>query len=389
MDKIKKRCSALPLRTTFILLMIAFVLLAFILAEAEKTLFHNAQLDIAFQYSNTVSGYDDIKVWGDGKTFYISAHDSDLMKRYELLWWLLPPITYIVCSCAAGAIFYQRKMKQPLKLLSLAALQISDNELDFTVSYGKDDEMGMLCNAFEKMRIAILANNLEMWRQMEERKRLNAAFSHDLRTPLTVLEGHLDILQSYGSQGKLSLSETMDTYSVMVNQVTRLKNYVTSMNTLQKYEDIPIEKHAVESSSFLEMLNDTATIVCAKKRLAFHSICEVPTYFIDSEIVMQVFENLLSNAIRYAVDCISVTCKSTNNVLIICILDDGKGFDKKGIQAATDPFYSTDKNGGGQHFGLGLNICKILCERHGGKIVIGNSTDSGAIITAFFDMAER
>ena len=41
----------------------------------------------------------------------------------------------------------------------------------------------------KKMRVALKENNIEMWRQVEERKRLNAAFSHDLRTPLTVLKG--------------------------------------------------------------------------------------------------------------------------------------------------------------------------------------------------------
>ncbi len=56
------------------------------------------------------------------------------------------------------------------------------------------------------MRSALEINNREMWRQMEDRKRLNATFSHDLRTPLTVLEGHLGILQKYTPAGIMLVS---------------------------------------------------------------------------------------------------------------------------------------------------------------------------------------
>lgn len=63
------------------------------------------------------------------------------------------------------------------------------NNRVFQKKVDKEDELGKLCASFEKMRQALQESNDEMWRQMEERNRLNAAFSHDLRTPLTVLKG--------------------------------------------------------------------------------------------------------------------------------------------------------------------------------------------------------
>lgn len=129
-------------------------------------------------------------------------------------------------------------------LLTTSANRIAENDLDFSIVYDKEDEMGLLCKAFEKMRSALESNNREMWRQMNERKKLNAAFSHDLRTPLTVIEGHLGILQKYTPQGKLSADDVMQTYAAMARQIERLKNYTSSMNTLQRLEDIPIMKTA-------------------------------------------------------------------------------------------------------------------------------------------------
>ena len=73
---------------------------------------------------------------------------------------------------------------------------ISNNNLDFSIKYDSKDELGELCSSFETMRFTLANNFSEMWRQMEERKQLNAAFAHDLRTPLTVLKGYNEILQS-------------------------------------------------------------------------------------------------------------------------------------------------------------------------------------------------
>ncbi len=68
----------------------------------------------------------------------------------------------------------------------------------------------MLCMAFDEMRQTLYENNREMWRSLEERKRLNSAFSHDLRTPLTVLRGYTDFLEKYIPSGKVSEQKLLE-----------------------------------------------------------------------------------------------------------------------------------------------------------------------------------
>ena len=93
---------------------------------------------------------------------------------------------YIYCLYyAAALLFYKNKLKKPIDILNGASKKIANNNLDFKIQYDSKDEMGQLCSSFEKMRISLSENNSRMWRSMEERKRLNAAFAHDLRTPLT------------------------------------------------------------------------------------------------------------------------------------------------------------------------------------------------------------
>ena len=389
MGKVKQKLRDLSILPTFVLLAVVFLLLAMLLVEVEKTLLTNAQRDIAFQYSEVVEGFNSEKVWGNRSVFLLSENDGKTMWLYEMCIWILPPLTYLTCFVLAGLIFYKSKIRKPLMLLSASSNRIAANDLDFSIEYDKNDEMGLLCKAFEKMRSALENNNREMWRQMNERKKLNAAFSHDLRTPLTVIEGHLGILQKYTPEGKLSAADTMKTYAIMAGQIERLKSYVASMNTLQRLEDVPIVRKQLISSDFIAMLNDTAEMVCKNKNLSISDKTAAISLCVDPEIVLQVFENLLSNAARYAKSSISIQYVVENDTFSITVTDDGSGFDDTTLKSATNPFYTTEKKyNSGQHLGLGLNICKILCERHNGSIILSNGITAGASVTVRFGMTE-
>nr|WP_303007457.1 HAMP domain-containing sensor histidine kinase [uncultured Anaerostipes sp.] len=389
MGKVKHKLRDLSILSTFVLLAVAFLLFAMLLVEVEKTMLINAQHNIAFEYSEIVEGFNSKKVWGNQSVFLLSERDGKMMWLFEMGIWALPPLTYLTCFILAGFVFYRSKIRTPLMLLTTSARRIAENDLDFSIVYDKNDEMGLLCKVFEKMRSVLEKNNREMWRQMNERKKLNAAFSHDLRTPLTVIEGHLGILQKYTPQGKLSTDDVMQTYAAMTGQVDRLKNYTFSMSTLQRLEDIAIIRKQLTASKLIARLNDTAEMVCRSKKLFISDKTDDANIYVAPEIVLQTFENLLSNAVRYARSAISIQYAVEKDTFLMTITDDGTGFDDTALKSATNPFYTTEKKSDtGQHLGLGLNICKILCERHNGNIVLSNGINAGASVTVRFGMTE-
>ena len=112
-----------------------------------------------------------------------------------------------------------------------ASEKISNNDLDFSIEYDSKDELGQLCTSFEIMRTALANNFTEMWRQVEERKQLNAAFAHDLRTPLTVLKGYNEMLQASDNP------QTRETAVTMGKHILRMETYVSSMSNLRRLED--------------------------------------------------------------------------------------------------------------------------------------------------------
>ena len=386
MGKVKSK-RKLKLVPAYVLLAVLFLLGAMGIADFERGYIEKRQMLIASKYTDSVETFNDYKVWDeDGNVYVMSQSDSRKIKKLDLYAYIFPHMAYICSTFLAGLVYYKRKLKLPLRLLKSGAERIANNDLNFQINYDVDDEFGHLCQAFEKMRSTLEKSSKETWRQMEERKRLNASFSHDLRTPLTVLEGHLDILQKYSENGALSDEDISEIYSVMDIQLKRLIRYVSSMSKLQSLEDIPISPRPTNSNELIGTLKNTAEIICVEKKLFFENEIKCSELNVDVEIILQVFENLMSNAARYANSEINVRCRTSGKHLYIIVSDDGQGFDSKDIKIATDPFYTTEKKSEGEHFGLGLNICKILCQRHGGDIILKNNKLGGASITAHFSL---
>lgn len=228
-------------------------------------------------------------------------------------------------------------------MLTQAYTKVAENDLNFKLAYNSGDEMGRLCAAFENMRAALEANNSEMWRQMDERKRLNAAFSHDLRTPLTVLKGRMEMLKSSVVEGHYTDAELTDELEIISANITRLENYVEAMSSLQRLEDIPIRRTPVQFTEMVSGLKDTAEILLGEK-CVFRVDAAEKTLLLDMETATLVYENLLSNAQRFAQKRVEIHIFLSKNFLMFSISDDGPGFSSEALKRATEPFFRGEKS---------------------------------------------
>lgn len=326
----------------------------------------------------------------DSTLFYQTPYDlfgkfsPEDLSIYNILGFLsvgVYPVCFIIFIVVTSILFYRRQLQKPLAILDHAAAQIAGSNLDFHVVYEREDELGKLCASFEKMRQALQENNEEMWRQMEERKRLNAAFSHDLRTPLTVLKGQSELLMQYAP--KMTAEKVSHTSEMMHQHIARLEAYVQTMGDLQRLEDIEVARRPMALREFWEQIRQTGEAVCGEKEFSCVLIGEQEISLnIDTAIVQRVLENLLANAVRFAKKKTAVSVESRDRYLYLTVSDDGNGFAKKDLENATKPFYKTVNETDNEHFGMGLNICKILCEKHGGYLRLENR--KGAVVTAVF-----
>ena len=308
-------------------------------------------------------------------------------------------ILFPVCGLAgAGALFYRLKCRAPIMILQEGVLRIRKQDLDFAIPVVSDDELGQLCAAFETMRAELLKSNQELWRQAEERKRLNAAFSHDLRNPVTVLKGTVKQLRQ-GTADEQALSR-LESYTL------RIEQYVEVMGSIQRLEQMPVCKKEVSCAVLLEELEETARLLAPKLKV---SVCAgekaadtvsgqqseiynsapgqqsgTGTVLLDYGLFLTVAENLLGNAARFAEREIALRLGIRDSFLTLSVRDDGPGYPAALVQDGPKPFGKMKEDA--EHFGMGLYVCRMICMKHGGTLTLKNVQGHGAAATAFFQI---
>ena len=291
------------------------------------------------------------------------------------------PVFYIAVGIgAAAAVYYRKKLREPITQLQNGVERIQEDNLDFHIEYDGDDELGRLCCSMEKMRRELRQKHKALWESLEQRKLLNASVSHDLRTPITVLKGYLDYLEKNIPQDKLTEDMLLDTVSSMQGAVNRLELYVESVRDIEKIQNIEIEKRSENVKLLLNELRSNVQQLTGDKEIIISNNITIDKIQIDKGVFFRILENLLQNALRYAEKQVSINLSHKKDFLILTVKDDGKGFSAADLEKATTVFYSNDKEK--QHFGIGLSVCKILCEKHGGLLYVGNQKEKGACVTA-------
>ncbi len=298
----------------------------------------------------------------------------ELVNQIQLLAILIVP----VCGLGlAGILFYYLKLKEPIAILSESTKRIRMHDLDFSIPEVSADELGQICAAFETMRAELLRTNQELWRQAEERRRLNAAFAHDLRNPITVLKGTVKMLrQEHGEEQAL---ERLETYTL------RIEQYEEAMSSIQRLEQMPVRRKMVRLSVLSQELQETARLLAPAAAVTV-MVQEGEDVPLDHGLFLTVAENLIGNAARFAQCQFEIALESVfekgERMLLLTVQDDGAGYPAALVKDGPKPFGK--KHEEPAHFGMGLYSCKLLCEKHGGALRLENRTDGGAVAKASF-----
>ncbi len=103
----------------------------------------------------------------------------------------------------------------------------------------------------------------------------------------------------------------------------------------------------------------------------------------DKEIILEVLENLLSNALRYAKKQVDIQVSVSSEKLSLSVIDDGEGF-QEDAEEVTKAYHQKNIKDSLSHSGMGMYLSRLYCEKHGGKLLLGSSETGGAVVTAVF-----
>lgn len=296
----------------------------------------------------------------------------ELIDRIRLIAVLMIPVSGLGL---AGALFYHLKLKRPIAVLNEGTQRIRMQDLDFTIPEVSQDELGQICAAFETMRGELLRTNQELWRQAEERRRLNAAFAHDLRNPVTVLKGTVKQLRQ--GNGDAKALERLETYTL------RIEQYVEAMSSIQRLEQMPVCRKTVHTALLGNELEETAKLLAPQLKIVLFVQNEIKIE-LDHGLFLTVAENLIGNAARFAQEemriALDIVQGENGTKLMLSVCDDGVGYPEELVRNGPKPFGKKQEDAA--HFGMGLYTSQMLCIKHGGELLLENRADGGAAATA-------
>ena len=310
----------------------------------------------------TINGEDIIRVNRDGYDFYMyrSAQEEGLFNYFVL---------YTALALAAIILFLNyfmvNKMLNPVRLLKQGAERIRQGDLSYRVKSNLQDELGELTESINHM-----ADSLQS--MLEAKRQLLMAISHELRTPITKAKLRMEFMPE--SDEKDQLKEDINEIDLLISdllEAERLNN-----------------DHSALVSERVLLANFIRSIAESFKSNNGEIEIEIPVNDLEFEIdklrIRLLITNLLNNAVRHGKgNLINVRVSFSGDRGIIEVKDNGEGISQEHITQITEPFYRADsarqRNTGG--FGLGLYLCRLIAQAHGGEMIIVSQEGQGTQIT--------
>ncbi len=266
---------------------------------------------------------------------------------------------------------FSRRLAKPIKELARAALAISRGDLRSQVGVSRQDEVGKLAVAFNRMVKSLRTHE-------SLRKKLIADVAHELRTPLGVMRGELEAVMDgmlpHGPERVQSLYE----------ETGRLKKIVDGIEELNENEAgvLSLNPQQFNVKPFLENIVDRFRASFLEKAVTLEVRCDKEvTVFVDPERLSQIVVNLLSNALKATGTGghVSIMVVPVEGETAITIEDNGSGIKEEDLPYLFERFY----RGPGGGLGIGLTIVKELLEAQGGRIEVKSVYGAGSSFTAF------
>jgi signal transduction histidine kinase len=257
-----------------------------------------------------------------------------------------------------------RRVGLPLGNIVEAANRVADGDFSTRLPECGPPTIRSVGRAFNSMTARLES-------QERQRQNLMAEVAHELRTPLSVIQGRLEgLLDGVYPKDDAQISEVLDETRILsrlVDDLRTLANAESGMLTLQK------------ESTEIGMLIQDVVDSFGSAAIHFESTPNLPLINIDPLRIREVLSNLLSNALRYCAGRpITISAATDNDHLSISVADQGPGIAAEELLKIFDRFYRGSTSRGS---GLGLTIARNFVEAHGGKIWAESQSGHGTVMT--------
>ncbi|MBQ86225.1 MAG: hypothetical protein CMQ16_07450 [Gammaproteobacteria bacterium] len=310
----------------------------------------------------TIDNEDIIRVNRGGYDFYLyqrSLNESNINFF----------VVYMGAALAAIVLFLNyfmvNRLLDPVRMLKKGAERIEKGDLSYRVQSNRQDELGELTESINHM-----ADSLQS--MLEAKRQLLMAISHELRTPITKAKLRLEFMPE--SDEKEQLREDIDEIDLLISDLLETER-LNNEHAVLAEESVFISEFVCGVSEQFQDYAGGLKIECPEEDREF---------LIDRLRMRLLITNLLNNAIRHGKGRpISVALSFFEERAIVEVIDQGEGIAEEHLDRISEPFYRADsarqRNTGG--FGLGLYLCRLIAQAHGGELIIRSKLGEGTHIS--------
>lgn len=356
-----------------------------------ETSLKNDDVKSALRYAT-----DGVNTANNGKQFLLITRDKELIvlqyyigSRFINPWlnkyfpspeMILSSLIALNCVfvCILLTIRFSRRLQKQLVPIMNATEEISSQNLDFEIGHSNIKEFEDVLLSFSKMRDN-LKNSLEQqWAAEQMQKEQIAALAHDLKTPLTVIQGNADLII------ETDLDEEQRLYAEYIsNSSEQMQLYIRTLIDISRAATgYQLRMENVDLPAYVEQLRGQIDALCQTKKIGLQMEIEhLPALLSADKLLLErAIMNVVNNALDYSPQdsYISISITGNKGGLQISVTDAGPGFSQEDLLHAEEQFYMADHSRSSNlHFGMGLFITKSIVQHHGGQLDLSNSEKTG------------
>ena len=314
--------------------------------------------------------------------YYIGAqYTNEWMNMH-----LPSPDILLIILIAAGGIFvclflttrFTKKLRLQLEPLYEATSEVAKQNLDFEVGHSNIKEFEDVLLSFSHMKESLKASLEQQWEAEHMQKEQIAALAHDLKTPLTVIQGNADLIS------ETELDEEQRLYAEYISSSSeQMQLYIRTLIDISRAATgYQLHMQDIDVLAYVEQLRGQIDALCQTKKIGLQMELEhLPDVLsVDKLLLERAIMNVINNALDYSPQdsSIHISIIGGKPHLKITVTDAGPGFSQEDLLHAKEQFYMADHSRSSNlHFGMGLFITKSIVEQHGGQLDLSNSEKTG------------
>lgn len=270
-----------------------------------------------------------------------------------------------------------RKILEPFYRLRDAANVIAGGNYEERVACRSRDEVGEVAASFNCMAEHVQEHVRALSEANEKQRQLLGALSHELKTPMTAIQGYAELLQKV----ELPCARRMDALAYIEEECKRLSRLAVKMLQIVELSgEEKIEKQVIRLPELFRRAETLTRCSLQKKRIHLDMQIQVTGMEGDGDLLLSFLTNLIDNAAKASREGTVIRLTASQDGIFV--MDEGCGILPEELDRIAEPFYMVDKSrsrkeGGA---GLGLALCSQIARLHGGKLVIESTPGEGSTI---------